>query len=138
MARRKFCQVLIAAAVSTALFVSIPATADETFSKSIAAVSGKPARLSAFWKFGENCEPLTLGVNTHTKPSNGTVQAKVVTRKIVPTAETDFSGQCAGKSTKAIELYYRSKSGFKGKDRTVVTVVDAGKRYRYVFNLNVR
>lgn len=104
----------------------------------INATSGKQARLSAFWAFGADCGTRTFDLKTTARPKNGTLISRVITRKIIASAETNFDKRCVGKTTKAIEMFYKSKPGFKGKDRVKLTVKDSGKTFNYFFDIIVR
>jgi hypothetical protein len=108
------------------------------FTGTVNATSGKQARLSAFWAYGEDCRTRPFDLQTTAKPQNGILISKAITRKIVASAEQGFETKCVGKTTKAIEVFYKSKSGFKGKDRVKLRVIDRGKTFNYVFNLVVR
>jgi hypothetical protein len=128
----------IGAVVAAPLIGSDQAQAKDITGPPIAAASGKQTRLSAFWSTSADCGIQTVNLKTTVKPKNGTLIPKVITRKIVASTETNFDKRCVGKSIKAIEIFYKSTPGFKGKDRVKLTIKDNGETFNYIFNMIVK
>jgi hypothetical protein len=89
-------------------------------------VSGQPTRVAAYhsWDPENNCAFRTVTMNVSVRPTHGTLVPRVALHTI---ATTRFGAgglsKCTGKQTKALEIYYRSNTGFHGTDTFTIDVI---------------
>jgi hypothetical protein len=114
------------AVVATAVVIAFAGIAQsQTRSYSRTASSGKSQWIDAYFGWNNDCSFKTINVDVVTPPANGQVSPKVETRKIT-NAQIGATGNCLGKPTKAVAVYYRSKSGYRGVDRFKVKMTVGG------------
>lgn len=121
--------------VAVALAVSAPAAAKAQGFKS--ARSGKTQWIDAYYGWNNDCSFKTINVNVVSKPKHGTVSPKVEMQRIKQ-AQIGSVGKCAGKPTKAVAVYYRSKPGYRGTDRFRIQMSVGGQSKYFNYTVNVR
>jgi hypothetical protein len=124
--------------LTAALFLSLAPANAKTLSYFKKANSGKSQWIDAYFGWNDDCSFRTIGVDVISKPSHGTVTPKIEIQKIVA-AHVGSAGKCAGKKTKAVAVYYRSKSGYRGTDKFKIRMTLPGfSPVYYNYTVNVR
>ncbi|MHB8273042.1 hypothetical protein [Bradyrhizobium sp.] len=93
-----------------------------TNSFSRVAASGQPKRVAAYHSWDpHNCTSLSAKMNLVSKPSHGVLIPRVVPHTIT-TSRFGSVGNCAGKPIKALQIEYKSVSGYHGTDTFTIDV----------------
>lgn len=123
-------------AVTYMLAAATPANAQNIYNKT--AKSGSSQWIDAYYGWNADCSFRTINVDVVSGPRHGKVTPKVEIQRIT-SAQIGSMGACKGKKTKAVAVYYRSKRGYRGRDRFRVRMSLAGSRpVFYTYNINVR
>jgi hypothetical protein len=125
---------VLAGAVAAAL--AIPAAGSAaTLQKS--APSGKSAKIDEYTGWNNDCSFLTINVNVSSPPSHGAVTSRVARGRIT-NAAVGSAGSCFGKPTRVLQVYYRSRAGYRGTDTFSVDMSVRGqptKRFTYAVSV---
>ncbi len=130
---RSFSRIFALPFLAAAIALAAPTAAQAQGFKS--AKSGKTQWIDAYYGWNNDCSFKTINVNVAQKPQHGTVSPKVEMQRITR-AQIGSVGNCAGKPTKAVAVYYRSKPGYRGIDRFRIQM-SVGGQSKY-FNYTVR
>ena len=110
----------------------------QTKSYSKSAPSGKSHKIDSYSGWNNDCSFRTINVDIVEAPVHGQVSPRIVNSKITNSA-IGSSGKCRGKPTRAVAVYYKSKSGYRGSDRFKVRMsVGGGAPAFFVYQVNVR
>lgn len=124
------------AAIAVLLLV-LPAMA-QAKSYSRTATSGKSQWIDAYYGWNNDCSFKTINVDVVEQAGHGQVSPKIETRKITR-AQVGSVRNCLGKPTRAVAVYYKSKSGYRGTDRFKVRMsVGGGAPVFFSYAVNVR
>lgn len=105
-------------------------------SKSVS--SGKRVQIDRYMGWNNDCSFQTINIDVVQKPKSGSTNAKVVNSKISK-AQSGSAGKCFGKSIKGLGIYYKSKSGYRGRDAMKIKMKVRGQApVIFIYNINVR
>jgi hypothetical protein len=110
---------LFAAAISALAIVPLEA-AEKQKSYSFNVLSGKPHRVDTYLSWKNNCVGVIGKAKEITKPKHGTATSRIETTTI-RRANAGSVRNCRGKKISGISIYYKSKSGFRGRDTFVMS-----------------
>jgi len=100
--------------------------------------SGATVKIDHYTGWNNDCSFLEIKVDVVKKPAHGTVTPKIAGSRITK-AEIGSARNCLGKPTKVIEVYYRSKKGYRGKDPfTVQMRTPNSAPVTFVYDVTVR
>ena len=133
---RSFSRIFALPILTAAIAVSAPIAGQTQGFKS--AKSGRYQKIDAYYGWNNDCSHKLIDVQIVQKPKNGSVEPRVVTERIRSDAAIGTSGKCAGKRTKAVAVYYKSKSGYRGIDsfRVRMSVGGQSKYFNYTVRVN--
>lgn len=93
------------------------------------AVSGKNSYLIYHHNLTKSCQTVRIKIDFIKFPKHGTASAKVSRRKY--SAKNSSLEHCYGRSGLFLDIYYKSKKGFKGKDLIVYRRVSENANDKY-------
>lgn len=93
--------------------MTVPEAQARTFKQTVA--SGKTTLVNWHHRIREDCKIQPISLDIVKQPKNGVVTAKLSKRKLDRKTAGNLR-HCYGKTAVFIEVYYKSKKGFKGKD----------------------
>ncbi len=101
------------------------------------APTGKSHWIDAYYGWNDDCSFKTINVDVVDPPANGAVTPRIENQRIKQ-AQVGNTGACVGKPTKAVAVYYKSKSGYRGSDAFTVRMSVAGQPpVFFVYRVNV-
>lgn len=89
------------------------ANAQRSYFKS--APSGQSQWIDAYMGWNDDCTHKVIDVDIAQAPANGSVSPRIETKRI-GNAQIGASGNCRGKAVRAVSVYYKSNSGYRGMD----------------------
>lgn len=100
--------------------------------------SGKRVQIDRYMGWNNDCSFQTINIDVVQKPKSGSTNAKVVNSKI-SNAQSGSAGKCFGKSIKGLGIYYKSKSGYHGRDAMKIKMKVRGQApVIFIYNIKVR
>lgn len=110
----------------------------KTVRQSKSAKSGQSQWIDAFFGWNDDCSFKTINIDIVERPEHGSVSPRVETQRITQ-AQVGSTGKCLGRPTKAVAIYYKSKSGYRGRDDFKVRMRVGGQSpVFFVYQVNVR
>lgn len=99
--------------------------------------SGQDIKLFGSVIIAEDCKSERNSVSVLKHPSNGKLFIKTVNFKIGKNINRKYA-HCIGKSIKSVEVHYKSKKNFKGKDDFKIKRLEGNRNYNSTVRLRVR
>ena len=126
--------ILATAIVLTGSIVTTSLLAQEMRSVSVNTVGTKEVRIAIHSNFDDNdCSGKQKpGIDIKSNPKNGSVSVKNGVEKVNRPASA-----CHGKSVPGKAVFYKAKSGFKGKDSVKYSILGSGGKVLFTINATI-
>lgn len=128
--------------VSGMVLIAVAATSTFTQAKTVriskSVSSGKRVQVDRYMGWNNDCTFQSINIDVVQKPKSGSTNARVVNSKI-SRAQSGSAGKCLGRSIKGLGIYYKSKSGFHGRDTMKIRMKARGQApVIFIYNIKIR